>query len=166
MGAMDDDDDKHQAYGVFKPVGHVLLSFPGEAEARDAVEAMRGAGFAAADVTLFPAADVALRSRRDIAEASPLAALGQELNLVKAHLALAEAGHPFVAVKVEDDDAALRIAGIGQRFGADRAQHYGRFVIEELIEPGTGEGQVAESPDRGLDAQTPSGDERSRLRPD
>ena len=39
-------DSKSQtAYGVFKPVGHVLASFPTERDARSAVEALKEAGF-------------------------------------------------------------------------------------------------------------------------
>ncbi len=39
----------------------------------------------------------------------------------------------------------------------------GNFIIEELIEHADDESQVAESPDRGLDAQTPSGLEAERV---
>ena len=88
-----------------------------------------------------------------------MGSVGQELNLVKEHLELARQGHGFVAVRVPKDDAIDGIVAIAKRFGADRAQRYGLFVIEELIEPGTGEAQIAESPDRGLDAQTASGNE-------
>jgi hypothetical protein len=151
--------EDEKAYGVWKPVGHVLLSFADDAAAGRAMEALRGAGFAT--VELHPAAEVAARSKRDIENAGFLASIGQELNLAKAHLELAEAGHPFVTVKVDGDDEAVRVADVARPFGPDRAQHYGRFVIEELIEPGTGEEQVAESPDRGLDAQTPSGQEKT-----
>jgi hypothetical protein len=155
-------DDEKKAYGVWKPVGHVLMSFPGEDEANGAIEALQKAGFAPGTVVLHPAAEVASTTRRDIEDSGILASIGQELNLARAHLALAEAGHPFVTVKVDDDAAAVRAAEVGRRFQADRAQHYGRLIIEELIEPGTGEAQVAESPERGLDAQTPSGNEQTR----
>jgi len=40
-------------------------------------------------------------------------------------------------------------------------QHYGNFIIEELIDPGA-RPQVAESPDRGLDERTPPGEEAAR----
>ncbi len=51
--------------------------------------------------------------------------------------------------------------------GAERAQLYGHFIIEELINHAGASAQVAESPDRKLDSGTPSGreEERDELRP-
>jgi hypothetical protein len=145
------------AYGVFKPVGHVLASFPNERDARSAVEALKAAGFP--DVAFYPAQEVLERANRDIANSGVLANIGQELNLVKQQRDLAEEGHPFVSVLAEKDDDARRAGGIVARYNADRAQKFGSLVIEELIEPGTGQRQARESPDTGLDPQTHSGQE-------
>jgi hypothetical protein len=96
-----------------------------------------------------------------------LAAVGQELNLVKAHQALAERGYHWLIVHAPEDEQARRAATLAAEHGAERAQRYGAFIIEELIEHSVGKAHVAESPDRGLDAETPSGQEaeRARLRP-
>ena len=145
------------AYGVFKPVGHVLASFPNERDARSAVEALKAAGFP--DVAFYPAQEVLERANRDIANSGVLANIGQELNLVKQQRDLAEEGHPFVSVLAEKDDDARRAGDIVARYHADRAQKFGSLVIEELIEPGTGQRQARESPDTGLDPQTHSGQE-------
>ena len=145
------------AYGVFKPVGHVLASFPNERDARSAVEALKEAGFP--DVAFYPAQEVLERANRDIANSGVLANIGQELNLVKQQRDLAEEGHPFVSVLAEKDDDARRAGDIVARYNADRAQKFGSLVIEELIEPGTGQRQARESPDTGLDPQTHSGHE-------
>jgi hypothetical protein len=145
------------AYGVFKPVGHVLASFPSERDARSAVEALKTAGFP--EVAFYPAAEVLERAERDIRNSGVLANIGQELNLVKQQRDLAEQGHPFVTVLAPEDDAARRAADIIARYNADRAQKFGRLIIEELIEPGTGQRQARESPDTGLDPQTRSGNE-------
>ena len=76
-------------------------------------------------------------------------------------------GYHFLAVKADNDEHARSVAAIGREHHAERAQYYGRFIVEELIEHPTDTAQVAESPARGLDAQTPSGqeEERARLRP-
>jgi hypothetical protein len=151
------DSNSQTAYGVFKPVGHVLASFPTERDARSAVEALKEAGFP--EVAFSPADEVRERAERDIANAGLLASVGQELNLVKQQRDLAEEGHPFVSVLAPEDDAARRAADIVARYHADRAQKFGRLIIEELIEPGTGQRQAKESPDTGLDPQTRSGNE-------
>jgi hypothetical protein len=147
------------AYGVFKPVGHVLASFPTERDARSAMAALKEAGFADGDVAYYPPEEVRERAERDIANSGVLANIGQELNLVKQQRDLAEEGHPFVSVLAPEDDAARRVGAICGRYNADRAQKFGRLIIEELIEPGTGQRQSPESPDTGLDAQTRSGHE-------
>ena len=151
------ENDSQTAYGVFKPVGHVLASFPTERDAHAAADALKQAGFP--DVAYYPAGEVLERAERDIERAGVLATIGQELNLVKQQRDLAREGHPFVSVLAEEDDAARRAADIVARHGADRAQKYGHLIIEELIEPGTGQRQARESPDTGLDPQTRSGHE-------
>ena len=151
------ENDSQTAYGVFKPVGHVLASFPNERDAHAAADALKEAGFP--EVAYYPADEVLERAERDIERAGVLATIGQELNLVKQQRDLAREGHPFVSVLAPEDDAARRAADIVARHNADRAQKYGRLIIEELIEPGTGQRQAKESPDTGLDPQTRSGRE-------
>jgi hypothetical protein len=99
----------------------------------------------------------------DLHKASSLAAVGQEVNLIKSHRALAERGYHWLVVHAPHRDQAAQVAQIARAHGAERAQRYGKFIIEELIDPGA-RPQVAESPDRGLDAQTPSGEEAERAR--
>lgn len=149
--------DRSEAFGVFKPVGCVLASFPNHADMLAAYAALQGAGFNADAVMCYGPAEMKTQAELDIAQASGLASIGQELNLVKAHLELAEQGYSFLVVRAENDDAARRIAQLSEQHHATRAQQYGRFIIEELIEVGSDQPQVAESPDRGLDAQTRSG---------
>ena len=160
-------DEHNTSFGVFKPVGHVVISFP---TARQA-EAARAA--IASELELDGDAVRLMTDRQmlavvddDLKHASPLANLGQELNLAKAHRELAALGYHWLIVRAEGDLAG-RVADLAKRHGAERAQRYGRLVIEELIEHDSDLPQVAESPDRGLDAQTPSRHEaeRARLRP-
>ncbi len=155
------------SFGVFKPVGHVVISFPSEAQADDARDALATDGFTEDAVTPYTADEMLAQIDDDLANASPLANLGQEINLIKAHRELAVRGYHWLVVRVKDDEAARRVADTAHAFGAERAQLYGRFIIEELIEHATDTTQVAESPDRGLDPQTPSGEEaeRAELRP-
>ncbi len=147
------------AYGVFKPVGHVLASFPNERDARSAIADLKQAGFADDAVAYYPPEDVLERADRDIKNSGVLANIGQELNLVKQQRALAEEGHPFISVRAPQDDDARKAGEICGRHNADRAQRFGSLIVEELIQPGSSHRQVPESPDSGLDAQTRSGHE-------
>lgn len=150
--------------GVFNPVGHVIVSFPTAGDASAAADALARAGYGEADVERYSPQQMKTQAERHVAEASPIAAIGQELNLVKAHGALADQGYNFLIVHAPKEEQAREVADISQRFHAERAQRYGRFIIEELIEEGPESRQVFESPDRGLDAQTRSGREEDRAR--
>ena len=151
--------DRPEAYGVFKPVGHVIVALPTAADAQGARSALLADGFTADEIVAYSPDEMKRQADIDIEQAGVLAGIGQELNLVKSHRDLAEKGYSFLVVRAPKDEEAQRVADIARRFNATRAQSYGRLMIEELIEVGSGEKQVAESPDRGLDAQTRSGRE-------
>jgi hypothetical protein len=150
--------EEQHSFGVFKPVGHVVISLPGAEAADRAALALRRLGIADDAVHRYTDSEMTRRIDEDIANASPIASIGQEMNLILAHRVLAVRGYHWLVVRAADDEQAAQIARAAEAEGAERAQHYGHFIIEELIEPGS-EPQVAESPDRGLDAQTPSGKE-------
>ena len=153
-----------EAFGVFKPIGHVVVSFPDDADLQAAAADLASAGFSAKDVVRYSPAQMKAQVQSDIASASPLASIGQEMNLVKAHGSLAEQGYSFLVVHAPEDEQAEQVARIARAHHAERAQKYGRLVIEDLIDAGTGETQTFESPARGLDAETPSGREEERAR--
>ena len=153
--------DRPAAYGVFKPVGHVIVAFPNDSDMRKAAAALTDGGTPQAEVTSYTPDQMRQQADIDIEQAGVLAGIGQELNLVRAHRELAVQGHSFLVVKAPTDEDANRIAEVAKRFHASRAQRYGHMMIEELIEVGSDEKQVAESPERGLDAQTRSGREVS-----
>ncbi|MBA2721594.1 MAG: hypothetical protein H0U56_01605 [Methylibium sp.] len=154
--------DHPEAFGVFKPVGHVVVSFPEAKDMKGAADALAQAGFGSSDVVRYTPQEMLSQIDEDMANASVLASIGQEMNLVKAHRALAEKGFHWLVVKASADDQARRVADVVRPFNAERAQKYGRLLIEELIEHRDDERQMPESPSRGLDAQTPSGRENER----
>lgn len=162
MTTTDATTDAPRSFGVFKPVGHVVISFPEGAQAASAAQAISRLGVDGGGVHHYTDREMLRQIDEDIARASPIAAVGQEMNLVLAHRVLAEKGYHWLVVKVASDEQAARVAQAAQAEGAERAQHYGHFIIEELINRPEDEAQVAESPDRGLDAQTPSGKEAER----
>jgi hypothetical protein len=156
-----------RSFGVFKPVGHVVISFASAQQADATADALRTAGFGSEALRRLTDREMLAQIEHDLQHASPLAAVGQELNLIKAQQALAQRGYHWLIVHAPHDADARRAAEVAREHGAERAQRYGAFIIEELIEYSMDKAHVAESPDRGLDAETPSGDEseRARLRP-
>jgi len=155
-------DEKPEAFGVFSPVGHVVISFPTSEDLQATVAQLTVQGFGPDDLVRYTPEQMIAQVDEDMTKASPLAALGQELNLVRAHRALAEKGSHFLVVHAPKSEQARLVADIAARHHAQRAQRYGTFVIEELIEQRDDERQTFESPQRGLDAQTESGLEKER----
>ncbi len=161
------DPNQHRSFGVFKPVGHLMVSFASRGQADAGADALTKIGIEADDVQHMSDREMLDMTAQDMEAASPLTAFGQDLNLVKAHHALAERGYQWLLVRVSSDAQAQKVADALKACGAERAQRYGHFVIEELIEHRTDTPRVTETPDRGLDAQTASGreSERAELRP-
>lgn len=144
--------DRPESYGVFKPVGHVIVALSTAADAQGARTALLADGFEADGITAYSPDEMKRQADIDIEQAGVLAGIGQELNLVKAHRELAAKGYSFLVVKAPDDDKAQKVADIGRRFHATRAQKYGRLMIEELIDDSR-DNQTNESPELGLDVQ-------------
>jgi hypothetical protein len=151
-------DASNSSFGVFKPLGCVVISFA-DAQGADAAEtALNQLGVHGEDqVCRYTDREMLAQIDRDMKRASPLASIGQEMNLIKAHRELALRGYHWLVVRVADDQQAAAVATCVRPYGAERAQHYGRFIIEELIEHRGDLPQVSESPDRGLDTPLPDG---------
>jgi len=143
--------DRPTSFGVYKPVDHLVISFPTRDDAQAALESLRQLPLEDADIHVYSDTDMVAQVAHDLKNASPIAAIGQEVNLLRSHGELAERGYHFLVVKARDDAAARRIAETARQHHAERAQYYGHFIIEEMIEPEGGRPQVAESPHRGLD---------------
>ena len=153
---------QHHSFGVFKPVGHVVVSFPRQEQALKGIRALAAIGLGHESVQYLSDRQMLELLDRDLDNASPLADVGQELNLACAQRDLARLGYHWLVVRARNDGRAAQIVDSLRPLGAERAQHYGTFIIEELIGHSRDTVQVAESPDRGLDAQTPSGREAER----
>lgn len=143
--------DPPTSFGVFKPTGHTVIAFSSVGELEKAADALLAKGFSSADMVRYSPQEMAAQVDADLLKASPLASVGQELNLVKAHRALAEKGCSFLVVHAPEDAQAELVDAVLQTVKPASAQRYGRFMIQELVEQVPGETQVFESPDRGLD---------------
>lgn len=148
-----------KAFNTFNPAHHVVVAMPSQDAVNAAVQDLRRAGFSDGDLVVYTPEEMQQLAEREVQEATLASRIGQEYNLAKARLELAASGHSFLVVPARDDHTVQAVAEAARQHGAVRAQRYGTFIIEELVDVGDGLAQVGESPDRGLDAQTTSGRE-------
>jgi hypothetical protein len=125
--------------GVFKPVGHVLLTLDDQAAAEQAESELGKAGFASEDLTRYSDVEMVEQCEHDIRDAGALASMGAEISLSRKRLEMAQQGCWFVVVHTPDDDAAGRVRDVADRLKVRFAQLFGRLTIEELV-------QTSESP--------------------
>jgi len=137
--------------GVFSPVGHVVVSFPTHHDMEGAATELGQHGFGDEEIIRYSPSQMKAQAEHDLDNASPLAELGYEVKLVRAHRELADQGYSFLMVHAPHSDQASQVADVARRFHAERAQKYGNFVIEELITPNAEEDQGAESTPRAHD---------------
>lgn len=140
-----------ESFGVFKPVGHVVVAFRSEADLQAADHSLRDQGFAAAALVRYTPEEMIAQVDTELGKASPMAAIGQDLNLIKAHRELAEDGCSFLVVQAPEDAHVEKVTAVAVRLNAVAAQRYGRFITEELIDSDAGRHQTFESTDTGLD---------------
>lgn len=129
-----DKSDPPTSLNVFKPVGHTVIAFRSQAEVDQAVTALRAMGFADEALVRYSSQEMTDQVDTQEPRASVLAEFGQELNLIRAHRALAQSGCSFLVVQAPDDVQAERVATLARSMQAVAAQRYGSLVIEEVIE--------------------------------
>lgn len=125
--------------GVFKPVGHTVIAFQSVSDLEAAVNLLAEAGFSDSACVLYTPAEMKAQVDSELQTASPLATFGYELDLINAHGVLAEKGCSFLVVHAPDEEQAERVAAVARATNAVTAQHYGTFMIEEVIAPTPGD---------------------------
>jgi hypothetical protein len=125
--------DLPQSLGAFKPVGHVLMAFRNEPDARAAYEALRRAGFSDEDVLDFTGPEYATRMQQMLDHASEFAGFGYEIVLMRRYKLLCSDGCLWFLVYTPDDASTQRVADVAKRFNALTAVKYHRLVEEDLL---------------------------------
>lgn len=144
-----------RAFGVFKPAGHTVIAFANAEQMEAAASALLRTGFQARELVRYSSAEMIAQADSDMHTASPLASVGQDLNLVKAQRALAQNGCSFLVVEAGDGAKALRVDEVVHSMQAIAAQRYGTLIVEDLVVSlDNGKNQSFESPDTGLDMNT------------
>ena len=139
------------SFGVFKPVNHVVISFKTTSQMKLAQHTIFDAQFDSEQVYEYSSEQMQTQAEHDLDQATTLAGIGQDLNLVKEHLALAKLGYCFLVVFAPEQEQTEKLTQIATACGAIRAQSYGRFVVEELIPQSEESTQRPESLETGLD---------------
>jgi len=121
-------------FGVFKPVGHTLMAFATQDKLRNARRTLEGLGFAATALVEYSAAEMLHLADDQLQAVGLMASFGYELDLLRAHRLLAEGGCCFLIVEADDDQTAAQVAGLLATLQPVAAQHYGRFLIQNLTE--------------------------------
>lgn len=126
-------------FGVFKPVGHTLLAFQTTGALRAAQQALSARGFATTAMVEYSAPEMLRLADEEIQAVGVLASFGYELDLLRTHRMLAEQGCSFLVVRVPDDGHAALMADLVGTLQPASAQHYGRFLIQDLTEHAPGQ---------------------------
>jgi hypothetical protein len=119
-------------FGVFKPVGHTVVTYRASTDVDAATHALLAQGFEQSALVRYTPDEMKAQVAVELVNASPLANFGYEIDLVKVHQSHAEEGCSFLVVHAPDEALAERVASVARQTGAVSGQHYGRFMIEEL----------------------------------
>lgn len=126
-------EDHPQAFGAFKPVGHVVIAMPDDESAARAVQALRARGFAEEDILQYTAAEEGHEMDRMLQHASGAAGFGVEISLMRRYQELARNGASWLVVFAPEDAQAELVSEVAKSHGAWIAQKYHRLVIEDLM---------------------------------
>ena len=121
------------SFGVFKPVGYVMMGLPTQPQADALVLALHGAGWPPAAVLHFATQESVDELQALVDQAGPLAGLGYEITLLRRYVMLARQGYRWLLVKADDTDTAGRAAAIAAGCGATLAVHYRALTVEDLL---------------------------------
>jgi hypothetical protein len=125
--------DHGLSFGVFNPVGHVMVAFDSDEAAEQAAQALREAGFDDDDILRYSACEEAEEMARLLDHVSGSAWFGHEVLLMQRYKALADLGCGWLMVYAPDPLHCRRVVEVAQRMGAKLAEKYHRMVIEDLI---------------------------------
>ena len=126
--------DLPTSFGVFKPVGHVMMGLPTQQQVDSLVAALQRAGWPRTAARQFSPRESGAELRAMVENAGSMSGFGFEINLLRRYLTLTEAGYHWLLVKADDTKQAAAAAEMARGCGATLAVHYRTLTVEELIE--------------------------------
>lgn len=122
------------SFGVFKPVGHVMMGLPTQAQLNALVAALGEAGWPTSALRQFSPVDSATELQAMVDKAGVLAGFGYELTLLRRYQSLTEKGYRWLLVQADDTARASAAAAVARDCGATQALYYRTLTVEELIQ--------------------------------
>jgi hypothetical protein len=120
-------------FGVFYPLGHVVVALQSQEDAERMRQLLMDGGYDERDVIVWDSAQVATGARELRQSASVIAKIfGAELEAMDKHIELADAGYTFLVAYSPSDLDTKRLMNVARRFRYALAQKYDRFSITEL----------------------------------
>jgi hypothetical protein len=120
-------------FGVFKPVGWLMIGLPTQADADALINALHGCGWTSAEVLQFVPRETLPELEAMVGNAGAMAGFGDEITLLRHYVALTREGCRWLLVKVEAAARAAAVAELARACGATLAVHYRILTVEELI---------------------------------
>jgi hypothetical protein len=121
------------SFGVFKPVGWLMVGVPTRVDADALATALAAAGWPAGALQLFTPSQVLPGLEAMLDNEGLLADFGFEIVLVRRYVELAKLGHHWLLVKVDGSAQAATAADLARLSHAALAIHYRLLTVEELI---------------------------------
>jgi len=122
------------SFGVFKPVGHVMMGLPTQARVDALVAALHDGGWLGSAVRQFSPRESVAELRTMFDNASTLAGFGYEITLLRRYLNLTESGYRWLLVRADDGERAAAAAEVARACGATMAVYCRTLTVEELIQ--------------------------------
>lgn len=126
-------DSMPTSFGVFKPVGWVMVGLPQQAQAQALAHALNQAGWPPEALLHFTPSESLAELDALVDDAGALAGFGYEITLLRRYVKLAREGYQWLLVKVKDTDEAAAAAKRAGECGATLAVHYRMLTVEELL---------------------------------
>jgi len=112
------------SFGVFSPMGHVVMAFTTDSDANRARQLLFNNGFAQEDVTHYGKAEVLAQIEKSEEQSTSPAQIGQEVAKVDEYLVLAKQGCGFLVLHAPEDESAKRAVAIVKPLGLKFAEKY------------------------------------------
>jgi hypothetical protein len=125
--------DKPLSFGVFSPVGHVVVAFENDSEADDARRDLLESGFEPEDILQYAASEESGEMSRMLDGVSGAAGFGHEVCLMRLYKTMADEGCGWLIVYAPEKGRCEKVVEVARRHGARLAEKYGRLVIEDLL---------------------------------